>query len=125
MIYISIYLNNGYLVPIFAPILVDLTTRFPNGRTHPHCCISQQARSLVVGAWQGPFTLLAYSVPLKTQQSVWVWGDVLLATPGWLSIVLDASIDKWLLLKTKNKRTGMHRAHGGNSVLSNESSGEF
>ena len=34
-----------YLVPIFVPISVDLTTRFPHAHTLPHRCICQQARS--------------------------------------------------------------------------------
>ena len=32
-----------YLVPIFVPISVDLTTRFPHAHTLPHSCICQPA----------------------------------------------------------------------------------
>ena len=53
-----------------------------------------------------------------------LWGDVPPAIRGWPSIVLDALIDKWLLPRTKNKRTGMHQEHGGNSALCDESSRE-
>jgi len=47
-----------------------------------------------------------------------LWGDVPPAILGWPSIVLGALIDKWILLRTKNKRTGMHLEHGENAVLS-------